>query len=145
MHSSFLNFTGVQLVYNVVSFRCIAKGYNNAYTYVNSSSDSLPKYVITEYLVESPVLDSGHLLVIYFVMAVCVWKMHSESFFLVFKVMLLGCSQENKGISQFPQIPVLEHMRKMQAFCVSTSLPGRGSDRRLGQAVKSQNIKSTDK
>ena len=74
-----------------VIFRYIAKGCNNTYKYVNSSSDSLPKYVITEYLVESPVLDSGYLLVIYFIMAVCVWKMHSESFFLVFKVMLLGC------------------------------------------------------
>jgi hypothetical protein len=58
-----------------VSFKCIAKGFSNTYTYVNSSSDSLPKYVITEYQVEFPVLYSGYLLVIYFINgSVCMEK-----------------------------------------------------------------------
>ena len=58
-----------------VSFRCIAKGFSNTYTYVKSSSDSLPKYVITEYQVEFPVLYSRYLLVIYFINgSVCMEK-----------------------------------------------------------------------
>ena len=48
-----------------VSFRCTAKWFSYAYTYIHSFSISFPVQVITEYWVAFPVLCSRSLLIIY--------------------------------------------------------------------------------
>ena len=51
------------MIYNVVSFRCIAKWFNHTYAYIYSFSDSSPVWVTTECGVEFPVLYSTSLLI----------------------------------------------------------------------------------